>query len=569
MKILKLIKKALLLENSPIPRFHIYGLLLFAVTAIVVAPFLPVYDDENSEFEINTDGLYDDGITVEIPDDENEFVEEIVAYTDLDLASQKIFKETFDLHSIDDEPSEYEWLTYTVKQHENLASIFKTLNLSQATLQKVLKVDVKNSLVALRIDQELDFLIDERGILRCLSVPLKNGKQEVLFVRAPGKKYLSYIDPIGNHKTEDLAVIMEPRSDYIPTKIEKDEEPIKVAQTEPSNTAEKVFNKNVGITDIFAKTNDKINQDQVIAAKEREKKQQLLAQQKAKEEAQRQKEIQLAKSHEKEQRGIHPDTTIISGKLIQGSFVIDGQNAGLTKKQLRKITDIFKGKIDFRRDLRKGDSFKVLFDRYSNNERAKILAVSFNIKGKNMNMFLSDQDGRYYDEIGMNSSITSRFLRVPIKVANLRISSPFTPSRYHPKLKRYRAHLGTDYPCPTGTPVFTTANGTITKVGHQFPGAGHYIVVDHGSRIQTIYMHLSKIIAHEGQSVKQGQTIGLAGMSGGISTGPHIHYQLEINGHAVDSTNSGLPIYNPTRSSSSNKTFMAKVRLYKQKLRIQ
>ena len=118
------------------------------------------------------------------------------------------------------------------------------------------------------------------------------------------------------------------------------------------------------------------------------------------------------------------------------------------------------------------------------------------------------------------------------------------------------------------TPLFTTSHGVIKKVGHQFPGAGHYIVVDHGSGIQTIYMHLSKILVSDGQAVKQGQTIGLAGMSGGISTGPHIHYQLEINGHAVDSTNSGLPIYNPTRSSSGHKTFMANVRLYKQKLRI-
>ena len=240
----------------------------------------------------------------------------------------------------------------------------------------------------------------------------------------------------------------------------------------------------------------------------------------------------------------------------------------MSKKQLRKIADIYRGKLDFRRDIRKGDSFKILFDRYSTDEKAKILAVSFVINGKYRNMFLSETDGRYYDEVGMNSTITSKFLRVPIRIPNLRISSPFSPSRYHPKLRRYRAHLGTDYPCPTGTPVFTTANGVVKKVGHQFPGAGHYIVVDHGSGIQTIYMHLSKIGVHDGQRVKQGQTIGLAGMSGGISTGPHIHYQLEINGHAVDSTNPGLPIYNPTRSSSGNKTFMAKVRLYKQKLRI-
>ena len=574
MRFFRLIKKALLLENSPIPKLRIYGLLVFAITAIIVAPFLPVYDDENNEYEINRDGLYDNSILVEIPDDDND-EEEIIAYTDLDIASQQIFKEAFETNSIDDIHSDYEWLTYTVKENENLAAIFRTLNLPQSTLQKVIKVDIKSSLTSLRIGQELDFLIDERGVLRCLSVPLKNGKQEVLFVRTTDKKYVSYIDPIDYHRTEEVSVVMEPRNNYVPGKIENTSDSAKIAENTAAPDTE-LFKSD--ITDIFSKTNDSISKDQQKREKER---QQLIAQQKLEKERlekerqnqlalqkeREQKEQQIAKNQEKE-KGYHRDTTVVSGKIIQGSFIIDGQNAGLSKKQLRKIADIYRGKLDFRRDIRKGDSFKILFDRYSTDEKAKILAVSFVINGKYRNMFLSETDGRYYDEVGMNSTITSKFLRVPIRIPNLRISSPFSPSRYHPKLRRYRAHLGTDYPCPTGTPVFTTANGVVKKVGHQFPGAGHYIVVDHGSGIQTIYMHLSKIGVHDGQRVKQGQTIGLAGMSGGISTGPHIHYQLEINGHAVDSTNPGLPIYNPTRSSSGNKTFMAKVRLYKQKLRI-
>ena len=558
MRFFRLIKKALLLENSPIPKLRIYGLLVFAITAIIVAPFLPVYDDENNEYEINRDGLYDNSILVEIPDDDDD-EEEIIAYTDLDIASQQIFKEAFETNSIDDIHSDYEWLTYTVKENENLAAIFRTLNLPQSTLQKVIKVDIKSSLTSLRIGQELDFLIDE----------------EVLFVRTTDKKYVSYIDPIDYHRTEEVSVVMEPRNNYVPGKIENTSDSAKIAENTAAPDTE-LFKSD--ITDIFSKTNDSISKDQQKREKER---QQLIAQQKLEKERlekerqnqlalqkeREQKEQQIAKNQEKE-KGYHRDTTVVSGKIIQGSFIIDGQNAGLSKKQLRKIADIYRGKLDFRRDIRKGDSFKILFDRYSTDEKAKILAVSFVINGKYRNMFLSETDGRYYDEVGMNSTITSKFLRVPIRIPNLRISSPFSPSRYHPKLRRYRAHLGTDYPCPTGTPVFTTANGVVKKVGHQFPGAGHYIVVDHGSGIQTIYMHLSKIGVHDGQRVRQGQTIGLAGMSGGISTGPHIHYQLEINGHAVDSTNPGLPIYNPTRSSSGNKTFMAKVRLYKQKLRI-
>ena len=229
MRFFRLIKKALLLENSPIPKLRIYGLLVFAITAIIVAPFLPVYDDENNEYEINRDGLYDNSILVEIPDDDDD-EEEIIAYTDLDIASQQIFKEAFETNSIDDIHSDYEWLTYTVKENENLAAIFRTLNLPQSTLQKVIKVDIKSSLTSLRIGQELDFLIDERGVLRCLSVPLKNGKQEVLFVRTTDKKYVSYIDPIDYHRTEEVSVVMEPRNNYVPGKIENTSDSAKIAK---------------------------------------------------------------------------------------------------------------------------------------------------------------------------------------------------------------------------------------------------------------------------------------------------------------------------------------------------
>lgn len=564
MRILRTLKRIILLENSPLPKFHVYGLFMFAVIAIAAAPFLPVMDDDgSSDYELNVDGLYNDSMTIEVPDEDQieSETEIIVAYRDLDLASVRLFNNTFLDGANTDETPDYEWLTYTVHENETLTKIFKTLNISQATLQKILQVDVKNVLVALRIGQEIDFLIDENGILRSLSVPLKNSKQEILFVRTPEKKYVSYIDPIGTHKTADIADIINPRTDYKPSKIENNESTIVANNHQQSNLVQG------SIEDIFAKTSESLTKDQIKAEKEKQEK---LAQQ-------RNKELLAAKQKHEEQngnqttsdKGIRKDSTVIFGKIVVGSFIIDGQNAGLNKKHIRKISDIFRGKIDFRRDFHKGDTFRVLFDRLSSDDKAKILAISFNIAGKNKNMFFSDSDGRYYDEIGMSTASTSKFLRVPIKVKNLKISSPFSPSRYHPTLKRYRAHKGTDYPCPMNTPVFSTASGTVIKIGHQFPGAGHYVVVDHGNKIHTLYLHLNKIVAKEGQKLKQGQVLGLAGMSGGISTGPHIHYQLEINGHAVDSTNSGLPIYNPSKSTSStNKNFQAKVRVYKQKLNI-
>lgn len=574
MKIFSLIRRTLLLENSPIPRFHIYTLFIFAITALIVAPFIPVSDPE-LDYEINTDALYNNSMIIDVPANEDDQIniesddfQNSIVYSDYDNDSEGIFKDTFDLEELNDTKSDYEWLTYTVKENETLTTIFRTLNLPLGTLQKIMKVDVKNSLVQLRINEQIDFLIDEKGILRCLSLPLKNGTQEILFVRNKEKEYVSYIDPLNFHKNEETSVIINPRDTYIPKVINNEIDDKK--QTDETNRQQNTIivlennpiNKQIAetsISDIFSNTEKdlkKDEQEQKLIAEKKKREEQLLAENKI--------------SQTNKTSVIKTDPSVISGKIVQGSFAIDGQNAGLSKKQMKKITDVFKGKIDFRRDLKKGDSFKVLFDRNSKDEKAKILAINFSIKGKNMNLFLSDSDGRYYDEYGVNTAITTKFLKIPVATGpRVRLTSPFSPKRYHPTLKRYRAHLGTDYGCPYGSPIFTTADGTVVRVGHQFPGAGHYIVIDHGNRIQTVYMHLSKILVHEGQKLKQKQTIGLAGMSGGISTGPHIHYQLEINGHAVDSTNPGLPIYNPVKSSgSSNKVFLAKVRQYKKQLNI-
>lgn len=580
------IKKTMALENSPIPRMHIYGLLIFAIGAIIAAPFLPDQEtfDDTDDDEILIGDFVKKSPDEVLDDDFSEF-DASLAYNEFDEDAEGIFKNTFDMDALGDVPSEYEWLTYTVKKSENLGSIFRTLNISQGTLQKVLKVDVKNSLVQLRIDEQLDFLIDEKGILRCLAIPLKNGEQEVLFVRDnENQRYVSYVDPVGYHLQESASVVMIPRDQYKPNPIidgNNDDRQGMTAQNNP--LTHEIFQ--TGIDDIFVQANARVNKEiaQEKAEEKKKQKEELLAARKKQEEerkaeiARLEKERKLQESkklasadkhNDNSNISISRDATIITGRIIQGAFVIDGEAAGLTKQQLRKISDIYRGKIDFRRDLHKGDQFKVLFDRKHSDPKARILAVSFMVGGKYRNLFLSTADGRYYDEYGANTAVTSKFLMIPVKHYT-KLSSPFSPRRYHPVLKRYRSHKGTDYACAYGTEVFSTADGTVVKIGHQFPGAGHYVVIDHGSRIQTIYMHLSKIIAKQGQSVKQGQIIGRAGASGGISTGPHIHYQLEINGHAVDSTNRGLPIYNPVkRTSTSNKKFAAQVHQYKKKLNI-
>lgn len=577
-RFLSFIKRTLALENSPIPPAHVYSLLFCAVAAVVAAPFIPGGEEEVEDGEI---------ITLEADDggEDEDFAEfsQNLAFGDFSEDQEGILSQTIDLEGLEDTSAEYEWLTYTVRQNENLGAIFRTLNLPQGTLQKILKVDIKNSLVQLRIGQQLDFLIDEKGVLRCLAIPLKNTEQEVLFVRDEIRnRYVSYIDPADHHLSEAPSAIMIPRDQYQSSLGESTAAGTSSDAAQDNPLTHEIFQ--TGIRDIFSQAN--ANAEHVLAREKadelaRKKEQEKLAaarkkqeearkrEQLAREKAEKERQLQIAKKKEQErQRSIAGNRTVIAGKIVQGSFVRDGETAGLSHQQMRNISEIFRGKIDFRRDLKKGDTFKVLFDRPASDSKARLLAVSLGAKGKTFSRYLNTADGRYYDEYGPAAAVSAKFLMVPIHHFT-RISSPFNPKRFHPTLKRTRAHLGTDYACPTGTQVFTTADGVVAKVGHQFPGAGHYVVVDHGGRVQTIYMHLSKILVSKDQHLRQGQIIAMSGMSGGISTGPHVHYQLEINGHAVDSTNPGLPIYNPVRRhAGASKQFAAQVRLYKQKLDI-
>lgn len=586
MKLFSQIKRALSLENSPIPKTHLYGLIFFAVAAVVSAPFLAFLnsdDDDSQEIEYDELQLQFDALDEEIAD----VGEPLDSGFDPDTGD--LFSADFDTDGLGEMPTNLEWMTYTVRDKENLSQIFSALNLSHVTLHKMLKVDIKNSLSDLRKNEQIDFLIDGNGILRGMAVPLRNGQQEVLFIRdtkgdddPKNDSYVSYVDPVDDHLTRDPEEVMQPRSSYKSVTV-ADYKDGELTFADPSD----IFVNDIG--DVFesiekdaakvaaqeaAEKRKREQEEKKIAAAEAQKRKAeeaaarkaAEAEAKKKEEAKRRAEI--AES-EKEQKIKYKAKggTIIQGKITSGMFVEDAAMAGLTRKQMRRITDIFRGQINFKTDLKKGDTFKVLFDKTNDHENARILAVSIKIKNRNHNKFLAP-DGKYYDELGASNALSTKFLLVPVK-GDYRVTSPFNPRRYHPTLRRFRAHKGTDYAIAYGTKIFATADGTVAKVGHQFPGAGHYVVIDHGNNIRTTYMHMSKTIAIEGSKVKQGQVIGLVGQSGGISTGPHVHYQLEINGHAIDSTNKGLPIYNPVRKSSSqNKEFSQKVQQYKRQLGI-
>jgi murein DD-endopeptidase MepM/ murein hydrolase activator NlpD len=204
------------------------------------------------------------------------------------------------------------------------------------------------------------------------------------------------------------------------------------------------------------------------------------------------------------------------------------------KKLANEFIRIFRKSINFRR-LHKNDmiairySQKIRMGKYFG--RPIIHGVYVKMKyQKDKYVFNNEADGRYYDEQG--KSLTSVFFKVPLRYN--RISSKFTYKRYHPILKRYRAHLGVDFAAPTGRRIYSTADGKVIHKGRK-GGYGHTIIVKHSNGYKSLYAHLSKYSSRikVGSRIKQGTLLGYVGTSG-RSTGPHLHFGLYKNGRAVD-----------------------------------
>ena len=148
-----------------------------------------------------------------------------------------------------------------------------------------------------------------------------------------------------------------------------------------------------------------------------------------------------------------------------------------------------------------------------------------------------NEDGRYYDKDG--HGLSKAYRRYPFD-GRYRISSPYNLRRLHPITKRISPHHGTDFATPMGTKVYAIGDGVVTRVGNH-PAAGKYVVMKHGRKYTTRFLHLSKIYVHKGQRIKMGELVARSGNTG-RSTGAHLHYEFQINGRAVDAMKVNLPL---------------------------
>lgn len=230
--------------------------------------------------------------------------------------------------------------------------------------------------------------------------------------------------------------------------------------------------------------------------------------------------------------------TLITGE-INGSFYVSARNAGLNAAEVQHIASLLQDKLNFRRDLRAGDRFQVVrAEQYVNGEptgQSRLEGLRIINRSRELTAFMFE--GNYYDLNG--ESLARAFMRYPTP-RKYRISSHFNPNRRHPVTGLVRPHNGTDFAVPIGTPVLATGDGVVTRV-QKHPYAGLYIVIEHGQKYRTRYLHLSKALVSKGQTVTRGQKIALSGNSG-RSTGPHLHYELHISGRPVDAMRAPIPV---------------------------
>jgi murein DD-endopeptidase MepM/ murein hydrolase activator NlpD len=257
---------------------------------------------------------------------------------------------------------------------------------------------------------------------------------------------------------------------------------------------------------------------------------------------------------------LHADTVVFAGSVQSSLYAaLLGARAGQASREEReRIVDlladrVFAWQVDFSRDLRAGDQFRILYERDARPDgtarSGRVLAVQFNINKRDYEAYLyrtSDGGEDYYQRDG--GSLRRAFLRAPLEYR--RISSVFASSRHHPLLRINRPHYGIDYAAASGTPIHAVGDAVVASAGKS-NGYGNVVELRHKNGYTTRYGHMRSFARgiRRGVHVKQGDVIGYVGMTG-LATGPHLHYEFRIDGRPVDPKTvkfiSGDPI--PSRS---------------------
>tara|TARA_B100001027_G_scaffold206278_1_gene169702 strand:+ start:91 stop:1380 length:1290 start_codon:yes stop_codon:yes gene_type:complete len=230
--------------------------------------------------------------------------------------------------------------------------------------------------------------------------------------------------------------------------------------------------------------------------------------------------------------------------IIQDSLYNSAVNLGIKPNVIIEFARLYGFQVDFQRDIWKDDSFQIIYEEFTdeNNkiiDTGDIIFANLNLQNNDLQLYRYEYEKNkvdFFDENG--KSIKKTLMKTPINGA--RLSSSYG-KRKHPILGYTKLHTGTDFAAPTGTPIMASGDGKVTKAGW-CGGGGNCVKIKHNSKYQTVYAHMSKFGRgiKKGVRVKQGQIIGYVG-STGMSTGPHLHYEVIENGKKVNSQKLKLP----------------------------
>ena len=235
---------------------------------------------------------------------------------------------------------------------------------------------------------------------------------------------------------------------------------------------------------------------------------------------------------------------VVVKAVINNNLYSSAVKKGIEPNIIVEFARIFGFEVDFQRDIRKGDWFEIFYEKFEDDnnkvrDTGKIIYASMYVNGEEINLYnfkFKNENEEYFDIKG--KSITKSLMKTPINGA--RLSSSFG-MRKHPILGYNKMHRGTDFAAPSGTPIMASGSGTVTRA-RWCGGGGNCVKIKHNSTYETIYAHMKAFAKgiKEGKKVKQGQIIGYVG-STGMSTGPHLHYEVVVNGKKVNSQKLKLP----------------------------
>ena len=251
--------------------------------------------------------------------------------------------------------------------------------------------------------------------------------------------------------------------------------------------------------------------------------------------------------------------TIITNSLYNSAI-----NLNIKPNIIVEFARLYGFQIDFQRDVWKNDSFQIIYEEFVNDDNkivdtGEIIFASLNLQNINYQLYKYEYDKNkidYFDENG--KSVKKTLMKTPINGA--RLSSSYG-KRKHPILGYTKMHLGTDLAAPTGTPIMASGDGKVTKAGW-CGGGGNCVKIKHNNKYQTVYAHMSKFGRgiKRGVRVKQGQIIGYVG-STGLSTGPHLHYEVIENGKKINSQKLKLPSGKILKGEERKKFELAKIKI--------